>query len=105
MSIHPALEKSLTATTKWLLLVHQMPAKPAYLRVKIWRRLQAIGAVALKNAVYTIPQSQQTRKDFELLLRDIERNGGSGVICETEFVAGLSNKQAQDLFRDARDAD
>jgi hypothetical protein len=23
----------------WLLLIHQMPAKPAYLRVKIWRRL------------------------------------------------------------------
>ena len=24
----------------WLLLIHQLPAKPAYLRVKIWRRLQ-----------------------------------------------------------------
>jgi hypothetical protein len=24
---------------RWLLLVHQLPAKPAYLRVKVWRRL------------------------------------------------------------------
>lgn len=23
----------------WLLLIHQLPAKPAYLRVKVWRRL------------------------------------------------------------------
>ena len=26
---------------RWLLLIHQIPAKPAYLRVKIWRRLQS----------------------------------------------------------------
>ena len=36
---------------RWLLLVHQLPAKPAYLRVKIWRRLQDIGAVAVKKTV------------------------------------------------------
>ena len=36
---------------RWLLLIHQLPAKPAYLRVKVWRRLQAIGAVTLKNSV------------------------------------------------------
>ena len=36
----------------WLLLIHQLPAKPAYLRVKVWRRLQAIGATPLKNAVH-----------------------------------------------------
>jgi hypothetical protein len=30
---------------RWLLLIHQLPAKPAYFRVKIWRRLQALGAV------------------------------------------------------------
>ncbi|MDB5611785.1 MAG: chromate resistance protein, partial [Bradyrhizobium sp.] len=42
-------------TDRWLLLIHQLPAKPAYLRVKIWRRLQALGAVAVKNAVYALP--------------------------------------------------
>ena len=35
----------------WLLLIHQIPAKPAYLRVKIWRRLQGIGAIAVKNCM------------------------------------------------------
>jgi hypothetical protein len=32
----------------WLLLLHQLPAKPAYARVKLWRRLQSLGAVAVK---------------------------------------------------------
>ena len=46
---------STTARCDWLLLIHQIPAKPAYLRVKVWRRLQSIGAVPVKNAVHALP--------------------------------------------------
>jgi hypothetical protein len=35
---------------RWLMLVHQLPAKPAYHRVKIWRRLRETGAISLKNS-------------------------------------------------------
>ena len=38
-----------TLAYSWLLLIHQLPAKPAYLRVKIWRRLQDLGAIAVKH--------------------------------------------------------
>ena len=55
----------------WLLLIHQLPAKPAYLRVKVWRRLQGIGAVAVKNAVHALPMSEGTQEDFEWLLQEI----------------------------------
>jgi hypothetical protein len=57
----------------WLLLIHQLPAHPAYLRVKIWRRLQGIGAVAIKNAVHALPMNEETQEDFEWLLREIPR--------------------------------
>ena len=49
---------------RWLLLIHQIPPKPNYLRVKIWRRLQRLGAVAIKNSVYALPKNDQTRKTF-----------------------------------------
>jgi hypothetical protein len=39
---HPA-----PPAARWLLLIHQLPAKPAYTRVKVWRRLLALGAVAV----------------------------------------------------------
>ena len=45
------------APPRWLLLVHQIPASPSRLRVKIWRRLQAVGAVAVKGSVYVLPDS------------------------------------------------
>src|SRR5262245_16792248 len=51
----------------WLLLIHQLPAKPAYLRVKIWRRLQGVGAIAVKNAVHVLPMNEETQEDFEWL--------------------------------------
>jgi hypothetical protein len=50
---------------RWLLLIHQLPAKPAYLRVKVWRRLQGLGAVAIKNAVYALPATAEAREDLE----------------------------------------
>jgi DNA-binding transcriptional regulator PaaX len=48
-----------TTDGRWLLLIHQIPPKPGYLRVKAWRRLQRLGAVALKNSVYVLPKSEQ----------------------------------------------
>jgi hypothetical protein len=89
----------------WLLLVHQLPPKPAYLRVKVWRRLQGLGAVSVKNSVYVLPTSDQTREDFQWLLREIERGGGEGMICEASLVDGLSDQEVRGLFDAARDAD
>jgi hypothetical protein len=89
----------------WLLLIHQLPAKPAYLRVKIWRRLQGIGAIAVKNAVHVLPMNEETQEDFEWLLREIEEGGGEAFVCEARLVDGLSDQEIRALFDKARDAD
>ena len=89
----------------WLLLIHQLPAKPAYLRVKIWRRLQGIGAVAIKNAVHALPMNEETQEDFEWLLREIREGGGEAFVCEARLIDGLSDEEVRALFDRARDAD
>jgi hypothetical protein len=89
----------------WLLLIHQLPAKPAYLRVKIWRRLQGIGAIAVKNAVHVLPMNEETQEDFEWLLREIREGGGEAVVCEARLIDGLSDQDVHALFDQARDAD
>jgi hypothetical protein len=89
----------------WLLLVHQLPAKPAYLRVKIWRRLQDIGAVAVKNAVHALPMNEETQEDFEWLLREIQEGGGEAFVCEARLIDGLSDEEVRALFDRVRDAD
>src|SRR4051794_14532656 len=94
-----------TTQHRWLLLIHQLPAKPAYLRVKVWRRLQALGAAAVKNAGYALPASDQTQEDFEWLLREIVEGGGEAFICEARLIDGLSDQEVRGLFDQARDAD
>ncbi len=94
-----------TLTLSWLLLIHQLPAKPAYLRVKIWRRLQDIGAIAVKNAVHALPMSEGTQEDFEWLLREIVEGGGEAFLCETRLIDGLSDDEVRKLFDQVRDAD
>src|ERR1700674_2976488 len=90
---------------RWLLLIHQIPPKPNYLRVKIGRRLQKLGAVAIKNSVYALPGSDPAREDLNWVLREIVEGGGDGSIVEARFVEGLSEEQVREMFRGARDAD
>jgi hypothetical protein len=93
------------AAQRWLLLIHQLPTKPAYLRVKIWRRLQVIGAVAVKSTVYALPANAETQEDFEWLLKEIVEGGGEAMVCEARLLDGLSDQQARLLFDTARDKD
>jgi hypothetical protein len=94
-----------TLAHSWLLLIHQLPAKPAYLRVKIWRRLQSMGAIAVKNAVHALPMNEETQEDFEWLLREIVEGGGEAFLCEARLIDGLSDEEVRTLFDKARDAD
>src|SRR5947199_4899244 len=94
-----------TLAHSWLLLIHQLPAQPAYLRVKIWRRLQDLGAIAVKNAVHALPMNDETQEDFEWLLREIKEGGGEAFVCEARLIDGLSDEEVRALFDRARDAD
>jgi hypothetical protein len=93
------------STVRWLLLIHQIPPKPDYLRVKVGRRLARIGAVALKNTVYVLPRSDASQEDFEWVLREVIGAGGEAALVEARFVDGLSDVDIENLFRTARDAD
>ena len=64
---------------RWLLLFHQLPPKPDYLRVKVRRRLSRIGAVLLKSSVYVLPGAEAL-EDFSGSPRRSSRTGG-GVVC------------------------
>jgi hypothetical protein len=93
------------ADPRWLVLAHQLPAKPNYLRVKIGRRLQALGAVALKNSVYVLPFNEQTLEDFQWVQREITAGGGDGSVHEARFIAGVTDASVEALFQTAREAD
>jgi len=94
-----------TGSGSWLALLHQLPAKPPYLRVKIWRRLQAIGAVPLKNAVHVLPLRDETEAAFRDLLAEITGSGGEAQLIEARLIEGQTDDDLRALFNSARNAD
>lgn len=93
------------AATRWLVLLYQFPKGPDSRRVKVWRRLQSIGAVAIKNSVYVLPLNEQSQEDFQWLLTELRSSGAEVAILESSFVDGMSDQQVRDLFNAARTAD
>ncbi len=89
----------------WLLLIHQIPSKPDYLRVKVGRRLQQVGAVAVKSSVYALPNRESCRESFEWVLREIVDGGGEGLLCAVDLVRGLDSGGLRELFLQARARD
>lgn len=89
----------------WLALLHQLPTKPPYLRVKVWRRLQAIGAVPLKNAVHVLPRTEANETVFLELLNEIVASGGEAILLDARLLAGQSDGEVRALFDAARDED
>ena len=93
------------AEAGWLLLLHQIPPRPAYLRVKVGRHLQRIGAVAVKNSVYALPRGEEAQEDLRWVLREVTKGGGDASILEARFVDGLDDGKVVRLFQTAREAD
>jgi hypothetical protein len=81
---------------RWVLLVYQLPPRSSNARVKTWRRLQQIGAVATRNAAYILPNTEGCREDFEWLRKEIVADGGEATV----FVADATDEGgAEEIVR------
>ena len=87
----------------WILLIHLLPPKPTNLRVRIWRKLQKLGAVAIKNSVYVLPATEQAHEDFQWLKQEIEAAGGEAAVFRADSVEGAADEELIAAFRKVRD--
>jgi hypothetical protein len=87
---------------RWLLFVHQLPASPSNLRVRTWRRLQQLGAMPVKQAVYVLPDSPGAREDFEWLKTEIKGAGGDASVFVADSLDTWSADALVEEFRRAR---
>jgi hypothetical protein len=90
---------------EWLLIVQHLPAGPSHARVKTWRRLQEIGAVAIRNAVYVLPHSAQSREDFAWIRQEILAMQGQATVFVADAADEGERREIVEAFRAARSAD
>src|SRR5216117_329544 len=91
--------------TKLVLLIVSLPPNPSSLRVRVWRRLRAIGAVALKRTVHLLPDTPDHYELFQWLAQEIQRAGGEATLLRVEQIENMSACEIVQLFHEARDSD
>ncbi len=87
---------------RWLLFIHQLPSHPSNLRVTTWRRLQQLGAIPLKQAVYALPDTADAREDFEWLKTEVKAAGGDASVFAADNVDAWSDDVLVEEFRRVR---
>jgi hypothetical protein len=100
----PIPARATTPPRRWLLFVHQLPSKPSNLRVRTWRRLQQLGAIPVKQAVYVLPDTTHAREDFEWLKTEVGDAGGEASVFAGDSVDNWSDDALVEEFRRSRQA-
>jgi hypothetical protein len=98
----PATPAGASSARRWLLFIHQLPSQPSNLRVATWRRLQQIGALPLKQAVYVLPDTPDAREDFEWLKTEVKAAGGDASVFAAENIDAWSDDALIEEFRRER---
>src|SRR2546422_11367417 len=88
-----------------LLLLVGLPPTPSSLRVRIWRRLRSLGAVALKRSAYLLPDTPERYEDFQWLAQEIQREGGDATLVRVHQIENVSPADVLRLFHEPRDQD
>jgi hypothetical protein len=92
-----------TGAGAWLVLIVRLPPRPSSGRVRAWRKLRALGAVALKSSVYLLPASPEHYEQLQWLAQEAQRTGGDATLLQVERVENLPATELVRLFRAARE--
>jgi len=88
-----------------LLLLVGLPPTPSSLRVRVWRRLRSLGAVALKRSAYLLPDTPDRYEDFQWLAQEIQRDGGEATLIRVQQIENVRPADVLQLFHEPRDRD
>ena len=91
--------------TAWVVLMVSVPPHPSSLRVRVWRKLRALGAVALKKSVYILPFTPETFERFQWLSQEVQKDGGEATLLKVDRIENMKRAEVIRLFHQARDQD
>ncbi|QQE77589.1 Chromate resistance protein ChrB [Alicyclobacillus sp. SO9] len=91
--------------TIWVLFSYRVPHETSTLRVRTWRILRRIGALALQQSFYVVPSTPETTRKLHQLRALIEAGQGQVIWLDVEQFAEQSTEQLTALFNEARQAE
>jgi hypothetical protein len=94
-----------SSTIPWLLLVFSLPTKSASQRVKVWRKIQRYGMLALRSSGYVLPNNPVNQERMEWLATTIRADKGQASVVQAQGFDDLPAERLKVLFVDARTRD
>jgi hypothetical protein len=86
----------------WLLFLPRLTGSSA--RVRVWRRLQKLGAISVQGAVWVLPDVKRASDALRWVTHELSDLGGGGVIARADWIEGLSDAALTRQFREAASA-
>lgn len=84
----------------WLLFLSQLPTNPSSLRVTVWRKMRAQGALGLQNGVWMLPDEADQVQFLQDLSELIQKQGAAS---QTFKVLPFSEAVEQDILKRFRE--
>jgi hypothetical protein len=75
-------ERAMAVERRWLLLAYKVPRKPSAARVYVWRKLKRLGAIAIQDGVWVLPDTPRCKEQFQWLAAEISELDGDGTLWE-----------------------
>ena len=90
---------------EWILLLSQLPTGSSGIRVMLWRRMRAAGAVSLHNGVWALPSSPRNEQFANEILAYVREHGGTATIfasraLTSDVEAGLVDEYSRHIGQD-----
>jgi hypothetical protein len=87
---------------EWLLFTSQLPGSPSSLRVMVWRRMKAAGALGLQNGIWVLPHKDSARKFIQEMKAYVESQGGTSQTFVANTLDGMTETEILERFRQDR---
>ncbi len=91
--------------TAWLVLMVSLPPHPSSFRVRVWRKLRALGTVALKKSVYILPFTPENFEQFQWLTQEVQKDRGDVTLLKVDQIENMTRADIVRRFQEARDQD
>lgn len=88
----------MNGSAEWIALCYSVPASPSKARVFVWRRLRALGAVALRPGLAALPNTAQGQREFADLAGRIVRFGGESLLLSMDLIDPQESQRLRERF-------
>lgn len=95
----------MTETPAWLVLMVSLPPRPSSVRVRVWRKLRALGAVALKKSAYLLPFTADNLERFQWLGQEVQKERGEATLLRVNRIENMTPADVIRRFQEARSRD